>query len=84
MQRGNVLNLFHSITLPFVQEFLIQTMPVCFNRIKMFQLRTDSGLYLYPLLIIPGRVKNKLLIQITALCITHELICPLLIFLANC
>lgn len=30
MQRGNVLNSFHSITLQFVQEFLIQTMPVCF------------------------------------------------------
>lgn len=44
MQRGNVFDLFHSITLQFVQEFLIQTVPVCFFKgIKMFQLRTDSG-----------------------------------------
>lgn len=46
MQRGNVLNLFHSITLQFVQD-LFQYEPyqlAFFKRIKLFQLTTDPKL----------------------------------------
>lgn len=75
MQRGNVLKLFHSVTSQFVQEFLIKTMPIYFKKIKMFYMKTDSGLYLYPLLIILGIVKIKLLIQISTNDITNESVC---------
>lgn len=65
MQRGNVLNLFHSITLQLVQEFLIQTTPVCFLQENQTVLTEDRLGYTSS--VTPGRVQHELPIQIPAL-----------------